>query len=119
MKNILVFLMFLVVSACSAVTPVPAAVISAATARATGTPKPTATPAATLDAAQVTADSLWVRSDPMGLRIDYLYNSDPVTLTGTCSTDPAGWAEIAWHGGTAWVNASFLSDNKCQTSEGE
>jgi uncharacterized protein YgiM (DUF1202 family) len=71
--------------------------------------------------AQVTAyQSLHVRVRPGEhsplAKPGYLYHADPVTLTGTCQT---GWAEIAWHGGTAWVNASFLSDNKCQTSEEE
>lgn len=41
-----------------------------------------------------------------------LYNGDTVTLTGICLT---GWAQIIWKDATAWVNAKFLSDNKCLT----
>jgi uncharacterized protein YgiM (DUF1202 family) len=63
---------------------------------------------------QVTADSLHVRAEPMGLRIGYLYNADAVTLTNKCSD---GWAQIKWQGATAWVRAKYLSDNKCQTGE--
>jgi hypothetical protein len=79
--------------------------------------KPLTTPRTTVE---VTAyEALHVRQHPTTAAavIGYLYNSDPVTLTGTCSTDPAGWAEIAWHGGTAWVKASFLSDNNCLTNK--
>ncbi len=39
-----------------------------------------------------------------------LYSGDPVVLTGICLD---GWAEIRWKGGTAWVNAGYLSKNKC------
>jgi hypothetical protein len=51
----------------------------------------------------------------MGLRIGYLYNADTVTLTGSCRS---GWAQIEWQGATAWVKASFLSENKCQKVTG-
>jgi uncharacterized protein YgiM (DUF1202 family) len=60
---------------------------------------------------QVTADSLHVRTEPMGLRIGYLYSANTVTLTGSCRD---GWAQIEWHGKTAWVRAKYLSDNKCK-----
>jgi hypothetical protein len=67
---------------------------------------------------QVIADSLHVRTEPMGLRIGYLYHADTVTLTGSCRS---GWAQIVWHAasgsGTAWVNARFLSKNICQTNK--
>jgi hypothetical protein len=61
--------------------------------------------------AHVTADSLHVRTEPMGLRIGYLYHADTVTLTGSCRS---GWAQIRWQDGTAWVRAKYLSDNKCK-----
>jgi uncharacterized protein YgiM (DUF1202 family) len=59
---------------------------------------------------QVTATTLHVRTEPMGLRIGYLYSANTVTLTGSCRD---GWAQIEWHGKTAWVRAKYLSDNKC------
>lgn len=40
-----------------------------------------------------------------------LYHGSTVTLTGKCSE---GWAQIEWLNGTAWVNADYLSDNKCK-----
>lgn len=40
-----------------------------------------------------------------------LYHGDGVTLTGKCYR---GWAQIEWLDGTAWVNADYLSDNKCK-----
>ena len=43
-----------------------------------------------------------------------LYHGDEVILTGTCSD---GWAEIVWEDGTAWVNARFLSKNKCSEEQ--
>lgn len=65
------------------------------------------------------ARSLHVRVRPgeQNAVIGYLYRSNTVTLTGVCSEDPAGWAQIAWRGSTAWVNARFLSDNNCQTNK--
>jgi ABC-type uncharacterized transport system permease subunit len=64
---------------------------------------------------EVTADeALHVRNQPLGVVLGYLYHADSVTLTNKCSTDPAGWAEIAWQGGTAWVAARYLSDNICE-----
>lgn len=79
-------------------------------------PKPK-TPDNTPTTAKVTAQqSLHVRQQP-GIDntvVGYLYNADAVTLTDLCQD---GWAQIAWNGSTAWVNASFLSDNICQTNE--
>lgn len=43
-----------------------------------------------------------------------LYAGDPVVLTGSCLN---GWAEIAWQDGTAWVNADYLSQNKCSEEQ--
>jgi uncharacterized protein YgiM (DUF1202 family) len=88
---------------------------------------PTVEPSATnlptqaekLPTVTVSADALHVRNEPMGVVIGYLYHADSVTLTNKCSTDPAGWAEIEWQGGTAWVNSKYLSDNICQTKEGD
>lgn len=60
---------------------------------------------------KVTAyQSIHVRAERMGLRIGYLYYGNTVTLTGACDH---GWAEIVWNDGTAWVNARYLSQNKC------
>lgn len=42
--------------------------------------------------------------------VGYLYSGDGVNLTGACLN---GWAQIVWRDGTAWVNASYLSENKC------
>lgn len=89
------------------------------TAESTATRSPEAT-ATRLVAAQsqayVTATrSLNVRVRP-GERervIGALYFGDLVTLTGECSKDPKGWAQIEWQDGTAWVRAKFLSQNKC------
>lgn len=67
--------------------------------------------------AEVTAyQSVHVRAEPGtdALRIGYLYHGDTVTLTGTCSDDPPGWAEITFKGEPAWVNADYLSDNSCK-----
>jgi hypothetical protein len=69
------------------------------------TQKPTA---ATVE---VEAESLHVRSKPMGIRIGYLYHADTVTLTNLCKD---GWAQIVWKQTTAWVNAKYLSDNICK-----
>lgn len=40
----------------------------------------------------------------------YVFSGDSVILTGNCEQ---GWAEIVWGDGTAWVNADYLSENKC------
>lgn len=65
--------------------------------------------------ATVTAyQSLHVRTARMGLRIGYLYHDNNVTLTGKCDH---GWAEIQWKVGTAWVNADYLSKNKCSEEQ--
>jgi uncharacterized protein YgiM (DUF1202 family) len=76
--------------------------------------KPPTTPKNTVTTVEVTAyEALHVRQHPTTAAavVGYLYNSDPVTLTGTCQT---GWAQIRWQDGTAWVNAKYLSDNICE-----
>jgi hypothetical protein len=110
----LLTLLLTLLTACSPALGTPAAVVSTATAQATVTPKPTLPPTATPNAAEVTADSLHVRNKPMGLRIGYLRHANTVTLTGRCRT---GWAQIEWEDATAWVKASFLSKNICQTNK--
>lgn len=77
---------------------------------------PTITPTATRLAFVTATRSLNVRFHPGEQErvIGYLYNADAVTLTGSCR---AGWAQIRWRQGVAWVNAKFLSDNDCQTKE--
>lgn len=86
---------------------------------ATVTPVPSPAPSGTPEPEIVyvtAAESLHVRVRPGEQQavIGYLYNADTVTLTDLCQD---GWAQIAWNGSTAWVNASFLSDNICQTNE--
>ena len=74
--------------------------------------------AATRYATVTATRSLNVRKDP-GNRarvIGALFSGDRVELTGLCRD---GWAQIVWKDSTAWVNASFLSENICQTSEEE
>jgi hypothetical protein len=88
-------------------TPAPT-VVKAAT---TVPPKPKA-PDNTLTTVQVTATTLHVRTEPMGLRIGYLYHANTVTLAGSCRS---GWAQIIWQDGTAWVRAKYLSGNICLT----
>lgn len=90
----------------------------------TGTPetatKEAVTPTATLASIEtataiVTAlEALHVRVRPgeQNAVLGYLYHDDLVTLTGNCQT---GWAQITWKDRPAWVNASYLSKNKCQT----
>ena len=57
--------------------------------------------------------SLNVRSRPGHDKpvLGYFYNGNPVVMTGDCSR---GWAEIVWMDGAAWVNARYLSSNKCR-----
>lgn len=79
------------------------------------TPKTVPTVTKPLPTVRVTAyQSLHVRTARMGTRIAYLYHGDIVTLTGTCDQ---GWAEIQWKGATAWVNADYLSPNKCSEEQ--
>src|ERR1043165_9593468 len=82
---------------------------------------PTKTPALSLvrndTLAKVTvSQSLNVRQSPgkTARVIGYLYRGNQVVMTGKCSRDPKGWAEIKWKNGTAWINARFLSDNLCK-----
>lgn len=75
---------------------------------ATRAPNPTATRRAVVTATR----SLNVRA-ARGLQarvLDNVYHGDTVALTGRCDQ---GWAEIIWEDGTAWVNADYLSKNKC------
>jgi hypothetical protein len=104
----LIFLLFL--CSCAPVI-VPATVTPTVAVQATTTPRPTVTPTATPNAVEVEAQSLHVRREPMGLRIDYVYRGTVVTITD-CQD---GWAQIDWHGSVAYVRAKYLSDNKCQT----
>jgi len=46
--------------------------------------------------------------------IGVLFSGDTVQLTGVCSTDRKGWAQIKWKDGTAYVSAKYLSDNQCE-----
>jgi len=75
---------------------------------ATRTPRPTATRQAKVTATR----SLNVRESAGEdkLVIGYLYHGDSVTLTEKCQD---GWAEILFEDGTAWVNADYLTKNKC------
>lgn len=79
------------------------------------------TPTTPAPAVVTAAEALHVRQEPgeKALVIGYLRNGNEVTLTGRCSQepDPVGWAEIAYRDGSAWVNADFLSSNKCSEME--
>lgn len=87
-------------------TPAPTSPIPATSPAPSGTPAPIT--------AHVIAYSLNVRQTPdeYGLVLGYLYHGNQVELTEKCTDD--GWAEIIWNGGTAWVNADYLSDNLCK-----
>ena len=43
--------------------------------------------------------------------IGALWAGNEIRLTGKCDS---GWAQIEWDGQSAWVKASYLSDNRCQ-----
>ena len=43
--------------------------------------------------------------------IGVLFSGETVDLTGECDH---GWAQISWKDDIAWVNARYLSDNKCK-----
>lgn len=102
----------LVLSALACSLPVPTTPVKVVTTPAKTVVKPPTTPQKRDNSlTTVTADSLHVRTEPMGLRIGYLYHGDSVTLTNRCSK---GWAQIVWQDATAWVNSKYLSDNKCQ-----
>ena len=93
-------------------TPAPA-VVKAAT---TVPPKPKTTDNI-LTTVKVTAyQALHVRQQPGidNIVLGYLYNSDSVTLTGSCRS---GWAQIVWKSAAAWVKAKYLSTNICQTNK--
>jgi len=77
----------------------------------------TVSPTATPISARVTAmQSLNVRENYGHDKrvVGALYANDLVVMTGNCH---GGWAEIVWEDGTAWVNAKFLSSNKCSEME--
>lgn len=76
----------------------------------------TTEPAATSQVSVTATRSLNVRVRP-GERervIGYLYSGDPVTLIGKCQN---GWAQIKFKNQAAWVNARYLSDNRCKEKE--
>lgn len=75
---------------------------------ATRTPRPTATRSADVTAAR--SLNVRERAGEYERVIGALYFQDIVTLTGSCAH---GWAEILWNSGTAWVNADYLTKNKC------
>jgi uncharacterized protein YgiM (DUF1202 family) len=61
-------------------------------------------------------EALHVRAAP-GYRseiVDYLFVGEDVQLTGVCRD---GWAQIEWKNSTAWVNAKYLSKNKCSEEQ--
>lgn len=113
--HLLVFTLFLL--ACSVTSLEPAIVIRAATPSVTSeetAEKPVTSPTNSPKIADVTAiQSLNVRqrAGEHERVIGALYHGDQVTLTGNCAK---GWAEIVWKDGTAWVNADYLSENKCR-----
>lgn len=74
--------------------------------------KPVMTASNVVMTVQVTAyQFLYIRDEPMGLRIGSLRHGESVTLSGVCRD---GWAQIFWKQSVAWVKASYLSENKCQ-----
>ena len=116
----LVFLVLFLAACNPYVATTPRAVSPTSTAQATVTPtKAIGTPTPKAATAKVIASqSLHVRQGPSEksplVSVDsYLYHGDIVTIQN-CA---AGWAQIEWQGGTAWVNAKFLSKNHCQTNK--
>lgn len=110
MKHHLLFLlavMTLTTLACA----VPAAVMTPTVGH--DTPKPVVMTTPVMTAVVTASLSLNVRQSPGEHErvIGALYNGDPVVMTGKCSD---GWAQIEWQGGKAWVNAGYLSENKCK-----
>lgn len=73
---------------------------------------PTLPPSPTLTAQVTALQSLNVRkrAGEDQTVAGYVFSGDSVILTGNCEQ---GWAEIVWGDGTAWVNADYLSENKC------
>lgn len=108
----LLTLLFLTSLACA----LPASVPNSLPTATHNAPKPAvrSTPNALVTAEVTAVEALHVRKQPLGIVIGYLYSGNAVTLTNLCKN---GWAQIAWKGATAWVNARFLSDNKCQTNK--
>ena len=124
MKRSLIFptLVLLTSLACAVPvsTTVPAARPSATTvlsATPTTVPSAVTTPASGSTTVDVIAfEALHVRAAPdyKSEVVDYLFVGEEVELTGRCSTNPKGWAQIKWNGSTAWVRAKYLSANKCK-----
>jgi hypothetical protein len=114
LTTVLVLVLSVLACALPSGTTVPTTPASTVVKAATTVPPKPKTPDNTLTTVQVTATTLHVRTEPMGLRIGYLYYANTVTLTGSCRS---GWAQIRWQDGTAWVNARFLSDNICLTNK--
>ena len=113
----LLTLLFLTALACTSPMVVLTSTPTSFPTQTPNAPKPVRnTPNALVAARVIAIEALHVRNEPLGIVIGYLYNADTVTLTNACQN---GWAQIKWQGATAWVNARFLSDNKCQTSEEE
>jgi hypothetical protein len=122
LTTVLVLVLSVLACALPSGTTVPTTPAPTVVKAATTVPSKPKTPDNTLTTVKVTAyQALHVRQQPgIGNTVlGYLYNSDTVTLTSVCSDDTAGWAQIVWQAGTAWVNARFLSENSCQTSEEE
>ena len=105
-----------------AISPTPAPILAEDTA-----PKPTqvkapavsdkARPAPVEIRAKVSAlQSLNVRQSPTrrSAGLGVLYSGDEVILTGRCR---AGWAEIQYTAGPAWVDARYLSGDHCKEEE--
>lgn len=62
--------------------------------------------------------SVYVRADSniQSGAIGALYHGDEVSITGRCSQDK-GWVEIFYKGSRAWVNARYLSGERCEAEE--
>jgi hypothetical protein len=111
LTTVLVLVLSVLACALPSATTVPTTPAPTVVKAATTVPPKPKTPDNTLTTVQVTATTLHVRTEPMGLRIGYLYYADAVALTNVCQN---GWAQIAWRGSVAWVRAKYLSDNKCK-----
>src|SRR5689334_1227289 len=116
-KVFLTTLLVLVLSGTACVAPAWSVTPTVVATPRTVLPTPTTvvtTPQKAVTTVRVTAaQSLHIRQHPSDRSkvLGYFYNSDQVTLTGACS---AGWAQIVWKSGVAWVNSDYLSDNKCK-----
>jgi hypothetical protein len=117
-KSMYALAIFALAIGCAPILPMQKPILPMQTPTALAISRRAPEPTPTAVTVQVIADSLHVRTEPMGLRIGYLYNADTVTLTGSCRS---GWAQIIWHAasgsGTAWVRAKDLSGKVCQTNK--